>query len=344
MKRVLHILGSAGMEGAGIARQVGLLAAELSSEFQFRAVFLGGGGPMVGELARAGVAAGVLRYQGVSHGPSLLRLVSLARRFDVVHQHFGGVGLRLALAASGSRVVNHLHGCIAESGRLSPLAGARLGAAATVATSWHVASHLTSGGGARARVHVVYPATRQEQVCAANGPLIAGFAGRLVPLKGLAVALDAVARLKSRGLKIELEIAGDGPARQSAGCAGARCLGWLPDLAGCWPRWTMFLQPSRHEGFGITALEAMAAGVPVIASRTGGLTELVTGVDGVLVSPGSAQELAAAIARLASDTRLRDSCRTAGLARAELFRPERSAAVLRSIYRQLTCASPSRRP
>jgi glycosyltransferase involved in cell wall biosynthesis len=69
---------------------------------------------------------------------------------------------------------------------------------------------------------------------------------------------------------------------------------------------------SLSEGLGTSILDAQAAGVPVVATRTGGIPEIVEdGVSGVLVSPRSPQLLGAAIVRMLIDGALRDSCRNA---------------------------------
>src|SRR6185369_17969768 len=59
--------------------------------------------------------------------------------------------------------------------------------------------------------------------------------------------------------------------------------------------------PSRHEGLGVAALEAMAAGRPLVASKVGGLPEVVGTDAGILVDPGDARALAAALAQLARE-------------------------------------------
>jgi glycosyltransferase involved in cell wall biosynthesis len=76
--------------------------------------------------------------------------------------------------------------------------------------------------------------------------------------------------------------------------------------------------PAFGEGFGLAALEAMAAGLPTIATRTGPLPEVVVdGETGLLVAPGAVDELAGAIRRLACDTALRRFLGARGRVRAE---------------------------
>ena len=89
--------------------------------------------------------------------------------------------------------------------------------------------------------------------------------------------------------------------------------------------------PSLDEGFGLPVLEAMSAGVPVIASNRGSLPEVI-GDAGVLLDPLDAAAWAAAIERVASDTEWATRLACAGLERATAFTWERSAAELRQAY------------
>jgi glycosyltransferase involved in cell wall biosynthesis len=90
------------------------------------------------------------------------------------------------------------------------------------------------------------------------------------------------------------------------------------------------------EPFGQVVLEAMAAGVPVIAAGAGGPAELITdGVDGLLTTPGDVGELAAALRRLHDDPPLRNELARAAKERSLEFTPERTAARLLAVYRQI---------
>ncbi len=87
-------------------------------------------------------------------------------------------------------------------------------------------------------------------------------------------------------------------------------------MAACLAAADVVVLPSRHEGLGVAALEAMAAERPVVASRVGGLAEVVVeGETGVLVPPGDVPRLAAALARLAADPGERVALGRAGRAR-----------------------------
>jgi glycosyltransferase involved in cell wall biosynthesis len=137
----------------------------------------------------------------------------------------------------------------------------------------------------------------------------------LVEVKGHRHLLDAVALLRNRGSQIHLELAGDGPLRESledrverlglSSCVSflgtrshAQVLDWLS--AG---RWNAVVLPSVRlgdvsEGIPISLVEAMAAGVPVVATDTGAIGELIDDGSGLLVEGGSAVALADALWRI----------------------------------------------
>lgn len=191
---------------------------------------------------------------------------------------------------------------------------------------------------ARDRLQVVYngvpgppdpvsasPRTRPDQ------PLNVVLVGRLSERKGTDVALEAVARLRSDGRDVRLVLCGTAFAgyewfeRQLQERAAA------PDLAGAVqfcgyvsPTWTALAEadvvivPSRVEPFGNTAVEALLAERPLVASRTQGLAEIVDhGRTGLQVPPGDAEALSQALATLADDPALARRLAAAGRADAE---------------------------
>jgi alpha-1,3-rhamnosyl/mannosyltransferase len=95
---------------------------------------------------------------------------------------------------------------------------------------------------------------------------------------------------------------------------------------------TVFVMPSLYEGFGLTPLEAMACGVPVVCSNASSLPEVV-GDAALLVNPRDGTALAQAIARVLDDAALRDELRAKSLARAAQFSWERTARETLQVYR-----------
>ncbi|HKV90694.1 MAG TPA: glycosyltransferase family 4 protein [Thermoplasmata archaeon] len=151
---------------------------------------------------------------------------------------------------------------------------------------------------------------------------------RLHPAKGLDILAEAFARARAAAPGLRALIHGRGPAERTLREAIAR-LGLaevvsldrssfaLPTLPSLYRSADIYVQPSRAEPFGMAALEAMACGLPVIASATGGLADLVEdGGNGILVPPGDPAALGLAIARLAADPDLRRRMGDASRARA----------------------------
>ncbi|MHA1572807.1 MAG: glycosyltransferase, partial [Alphaproteobacteria bacterium] len=144
--------------------------------------------------------------------------------------------------------------------------------------------------------------------------LVVGYVGRLVPQKGLRLLLQAFAKTAGPRSDMHLCIVGDGPSRDAlAGEAKrlgvdsrTRFMGARKDVAGCLRAMDIFVLPSYREGLPLSLLEAMATRLPVIATRVADNEKIVThGVDGILVGPGSADELAGALGNLVADTELR---------------------------------------
>jgi glycosyltransferase involved in cell wall biosynthesis len=164
--------------------------------------------------------------------------------------------------------------------------------------------------------------------------------GALVRRKGYDLLLEALRRIQRRPL---VWIAGEGPERaaleRQIGELGgrARLLGRredVPDLLGAVD---IVALPSRAEGLGVAALEAMAAGRALVAARVGGLAELVAdGRTGLVVPPEDPAALAGALKHLAEDADLRARLGAAGPARvAEGHLASQMVAAYRELYQQV---------
>jgi glycosyltransferase involved in cell wall biosynthesis len=149
--------------------------------------------------------------------------------------------------------------------------------------------------------------------------------GRLIPIKGHIVLLRAFAAARREVPELELDVAGRGPlepalralARELGVADAVRFLGHVTPIQGAIERAAVVVVPSMGEGFGMVALEAMERARPVVAASIGGLGEIVRdGVTGLLVPPGEAEPLAAAIVRVASDPELGRKMGAAGRERA----------------------------
>ena len=192
------------------------------------------------------------------------------------------------------------------------------------------------------------------------GHCVIGTVGRLQPVKNQAAlarafvkAIDSAPGLRSR---LRLVIVGDGPLRPEildvlAG-ANARELAWLPgardDVADVLRALDVFVLPSLAEGISNTILEALACGLPVIATRVGGNAELLGGGEtGTLVPAGDDESLAHAIVRYALAPELARSVGRAARARAEsLYGLDAMVAAYCALYDTLLArrATPSSDP
>jgi glycosyltransferase involved in cell wall biosynthesis len=299
------------------------------TRYRIHAWFLAGAGPLLNALQKAGVeAAAVDWWRGMRDPVGAWQFWQKLhnQKFAIVHLHFGGRSvLWLARNATQAKIVRHLHGRILEPQGLSPVHFSARDTDAVVAVSQAVANQVVDGA-----ARVIYaglaipcghaPAPRNRT----PSEVILGTAGRLVELKGIEYLLRAAAALRSEFPALRVEIAGSGPQREKleeavahAGLEGqVKFLGWIDDLTSLLSRWDVFVMPSLEEGFPIAALDAMAAGLPVVATSVGGVPELIEdGKTGCLVPPRDAEALASRIRTLLCNPELRASMGAAGFAR-----------------------------
>ncbi len=184
-------------------------------------------------------------------------------------------------------------------------------------------------------------------------PIVIGYVGRLADVKNPMLLIDALERLhiqlesEDSGLakRLLLRIVGDGPlaetlrkriARSPIGSA-IELVGSRDDVDRCMRDLDVYALPSLAEGISNTLLEAMATGLPCIATSVGGNTELLEdGVCGTLVATNDAEAMAKALGRYARDPRLRTQHGTRARARAvERFAIDRMIADYESLYTKL---------
>jgi glycosyltransferase involved in cell wall biosynthesis/SAM-dependent methyltransferase len=195
---------------------------------------------------------------------------------------------------------------------------------------------------ARARLHGILAAAGGSPLApgAAARPL-AGFVGRLAEQKGIDHLLTALA-LRPDGPSLVL--VGDGPWRPALEARAAQddlrgrvfFTGAREDVPALLPAFDLLVLPSRWEGFGLAAVEGMAAGLPVVAADVDGLREVVAqGVTGRLVPPGDPVALAAALDAITASPAQARQMGEAGRRRAwERFDARRMAAAVVSIYHE----------
>ena len=186
-----------------------------------------------------------------------------------------------------------------------------------IAVSRKIAELLADAGVEPERIRVIHDGTDPkpfEGAARAREPqderIVVGVAAVLEERKGHRFLLEAARRLKARGCRVIYRMAGEGSLRAALEQTAVRLglqedvefLGFVSDMPGFLSSVDVVVLPSLFEGLGVSVLEAMAAGKAVIASRVGGLPELVVdGTTGFLVKPGDIEGLANAIAKLAGD-------------------------------------------
>ncbi len=221
-----------------------------------------------------------------------------------------------------------------------------------VAISQVIVNLLVQAGVEAKRVRLIHSGIDPERfVRCAHGPAVTereavvGIVAALEERKGHRYLFEAAAALKQRGHKIRYLVVGEGPVRRDLEERikalnleeEVHFCGFVSDAPEILSQIDIFVLPSLYEGLGVAALEAMAAGKPVIASRVGGLPELIAdGETGLLVAPKNAEGLAEAIARLAGEKSLAREMGRRGAERARAsFSLEQMAAKNEAYYYEL---------
>ncbi len=296
-------------------------------------------------MKNGGIPARTVPWTGTRSDPAgAWRVWSWLRQHpaQIVHLHHGGLATRAVCRLAGVKVVvQHMHSRILESDGTSVSRLSFQMADAVIANSRAVADCL---GGCRAEVIYAGIETGSHPPAAMThtGPLKLGVLARLVPLKNVEAVIQATAHLAENGIDVRAEIAGSGPLepsiRELIASLGVgdrvRLLGWQAGVRELLSSWDLLVIPSLEEGFGFSALEAMAAARPVLASRVGGLGELIIdGVTGRLVPPGDTDALVQCIAELANDRQRLALMGDEGWKRAqELFSAEHMAQRTAQLY------------
>jgi glycosyltransferase involved in cell wall biosynthesis len=327
---------------------------------------------LAAEFRDAGLEAFALPVHSKTDLRGARRLWSLLQDASIVHTHDRRAGLfaRPQARLRRTRALHTLHGLPEEIAvRLDrpespPLPGVSRTRSAwfrwgyprietllaslgdVIVPSASIARFLARHGLSKSRIHVIAhgitpaPRTRAHDD---HRPLRLATAANLEYWKGIDVLLAACARVH---VPVRLDVFGDGSLRdglvRDAKEQGidAAFHGFVPDVRAKLAEADVFVLPSRGDNAPISILEAMAAGLPVVSTRVGGIPELVTdGETGLLVAPDDPEGLADAIDRLASDAAFRSRLGERGAVRvAEEFSVQRAVRATVDLYREL-CAS-----
>lgn len=360
--RVLHVIETLGRGGAE-RLLVTLLPALAAHGVTPAVAVLRGPYDLQSELEAAGIAVIRLKLPGKWRLTALARAIACAaqaHRADVVqaHLYFPGLGvslMRLLRLHPATTVMTYHNLAYGGANRAGPklrfrkalaAVAARRGMDAAMAVSEAVADHFAAALGlSRPEVAVipnpVDPAVGAVPQAAVTDRLARIVVpGRLVPEKGHA---DLLAALPHAGLPEGTEVifAGGGPLearlRAEGAALGAKVTGWLDHVAllAEVARADLVVIPSRHEGFGIAAVEALALGRPVLASTAGGLPQAL-GSAARLVPPADPAALAAALRALSANPEERARLAGLGPAQAAQFAAPAIASRYAALYKAVT--------
>jgi len=303
---------------------------------------------------------------------AFLQLVRLIRRgrYTIVHTHASKAGLlgRWAARLAGSPIIVHTpHGHVFYGyygAALSTLFAwlerltARVTDTIITLTARGTAEHVQYGIAPPAKFVAIHsgvdvaryqraPRDRVAQRLALGLPPeapVVGTVGRFVPIKGQCFVLAAAQRVLQVLPQTMFVFVGAGElgmtlqarARALHIDHAVRFLGWREDVADLLPLLDLFVLTPLNEGMGKVLVAAMAAGLPIVASRVGGIPDLVEhGTNGLLVPPASVAPLAEAILALLTDANARDRMGAQGRQRAQHYTVEAMVARIDALYRRL---------
>jgi len=356
--RILHL--DTGLAFGGGQQQVELtLRAQQAEPFDVALL-----APPAAPLARRAATLAIPLFSWNPHGVGTLGTRTALRRAvatwrpDLIHTHDARSLLLARLAALRVPVIASRRMDFAVTRRSAR--GLYCWAARVVAVSQAAAAPLLAAGVPAERIHVVHdgidparfaalpprePARRRWDV--APGEFHIGCLALLVPSKNPSLLIAAVAKATREAPGLRLTLGGEGPlrslleeqVRRLGLTERVRLPGFIDDPLPFFAALDLYVQPSTMEGLGTAAIEAMAAGLPVVASDAGGLPETVAG-HGLLFPSGDTAALATHLGTLAQDPAQRQAVAAACRLRSRDFGFHRQHLRLVDVYRQILAEAP----
>lgn len=268
--------------------------------------------------------------------------------FDVVHTHLSTSSVNGCLAARAAKVpcVATVHGM---SGRLSFAPANHL-----IGVSNGVKKHLIGQGVPDEKISVVYNgieirskedrAQARRRLEIPNHVPVLGTVSRITAMKGIEDAIHAVSQLRGKFPDLQYVIVGDGDFRANCETLAAKLgirqaihfVGYQEDVDSYLAAMDLFVFPSHKEAMGIALVEAMAAGLPAVATEIGGIPEVVTPQTGILVPSRKPEAFAEAVTQLLTDPSLMAQMGTAAEERAkQVFSISAMESATDAVYRRL---------
>ena len=343
---IAHVVLS--LDPGGTEKLVIEIARRCSREFRTHIYCLDRAGEWAAQLAASGIQ---VRTAGRRPGfdarlPQRIREFMALDGITVLHCHQYTPFVYGSLAAVFAKDVRLV---FTEHGRLSNAAPSRRRrfvnpflaplADVIIAVSAELREFMSSEGFRRDRIRVVHngidpgppptPAARAAaRACLglSDAAMVVGTAARLDTVKNLQVAIEAFETIRATQPRALLVLVGDGPERHALEShpvaqrlgASIQWLGYRRDVRALLPGFDVYVNTSVYEGISVTLLEAMAAGVPVVATSVGGTPEIVVdGLTGLLVESGDPVACAKAVDRMFASADLRRALSTAARERVE---------------------------
>ena len=348
--RVLHVIG--GGEIGGAEKHVLSLLTGLGEYGYDPSLICLCAGPFCDKASGLGIKAATIEMHGKLDITKIapMRAYMQNEKIDIVHTHGVRANLVARKAAKSLRlpVVTTFHSAVAHdySSRIAALTADFITRATNsntdefIAISEAIRKDVLKMNVAPEHVTTIYNGidfnskllnARQiwrQRFGVDDAAMVVGMVARLHEVKGHIYLLEAMKILMGSFPDIRLVLVGDGPYKETVetkirelGIGNNVIMsGFIENLLGVYDAFDVVCLPSLMEGMGITLLEAMHEGAPVVASKVGGIPELVRdGIDGILVTSAQPAPLAAALQRVLCDKALSRKLIASAKQRAELF-------------------------
>jgi glycosyltransferase involved in cell wall biosynthesis len=298
----------------------------------------------------------------------LVRLRSLLAQEqpDVLHTHLQfsstfGIAAAISLGKHRPLLVNHIHNDPFQHYThwqrfASRILASQVEAQVALTASLRDSAHRAFGSRAR-RIEVIPAGLNLQVFNSTRGDLdriehfrkgatrVVGTVGRLAEQKALHILLEATPHLLKEDPSTRVLLVGEGPLHQTLESRAKQLnitdsvtfARYQSDMVSLYRAMDVFVLPSRHEGFGIVSIEAMAMGVPVVGTKVIGTIDVVQdGLTGLLIPFGDPIALASAVSRLFSEPSLKQKlCENATKYVREYYSRESATAKIESLYCEL---------
>jgi glycosyltransferase involved in cell wall biosynthesis len=361
--KILHLIG--GGEIGGAEHHILNLLAHYPNHVKPELICLAKNSPLAAEAQKRGFSAHILPMSFFMDFRPILKITHFCRekKIDLIHTHGmrGNLLGRLAAGRAHIPCISTVHsdpladytsrfkgriavavdnwslpkaaGFITISRSLYEMMLTRLEKPVPITTIYNGAPIYDFSGGLREKYREMWQIP--------DDAIVLGTIGRLHPVKGQSLLVETAGSLQQSGKKIHLVIIGEGPLHRKleselkASTVPYTLPGYVPDAWQALPAMDIFALPSLKEGMGLVLLEAAQAGLPIVATRTGGIPELFPHQEALLVTPGDSLSFAAACSSVLDDPVLRQRITQKAAERAGQFSLDKMAVSTTRFYERI---------